>query len=132
MPEQDHKIRAATFYSKEDKTSGISYIVSILEDYDEAFDRLQMLCSLNQYKYKADRWIGLGCCIQSGKPVDYAVIYEEQWSFDPEMESIVSQLDKGTAKGKKRGRNDQCPCAISGFALFVIAVTKLFTLDNRT
>lgn len=108
--EQDHKIRAATFYSKEDKTSGISYIVSILEDYDEAFDRLQMLCSLNQYKYKADRWIGLGCCIQSGKPVDYAVIYEEQWSFDPEMESIVSQLDKGTAKGKKRGRNDQCPC----------------------
>lgn len=96
---------------EDDKVVGISYIASSVDEYDRAFDRLQIMCMKNHYKYKTAKWIGLGCVVQSGKSVDYAVLNETPWSYDPDIEQALQAEKNYCSDGKtKIGRNELCIC----------------------
>ncbi len=92
---------------------GYSIVVSSIVDRDEAIERLELLCEVNKYKYKSDRWIGFGSFIESDSFIDYYYHNYKEWVEDSEMDDIVSSFDLMTMGSNSKiivGRNDPCPC----------------------
>jgi hypothetical protein len=83
--------------------------------------RLEAHCLTRKYSQKANKWFGFCKHGLSDNPFDTAIMLEFPWEQSDIMDNEVRKLDAAgksfknlkeafTAKKKKLGRNDPCPC----------------------
>lgn len=80
----------------EESWGGVSYILGHSES--DIRSRMERIVTVNKYKYRSKRWLGIGALIGGSRTVDAVSLSREPWEWSDEMDQLV-QYHNANAKG---------------------------------
>ena len=66
--------------------------------------QLRQYCGLKKYQMKADRWVGIGGWSGPKETIQVAVVFNETWQANPELDRLVATLPSDGVEGNFDGR----------------------------
>jgi hypothetical protein len=71
---------------------GVSVIAVPPEERAELRDILWTYCHLKKHQFKRDAWVGFGAFAGPREPAQLAVILDERWEPDEELDRLVAEM----------------------------------------
>lgn len=71
---------------------GITVVAVPPDERGELIELLQSYCGLKKHQFRAEAWVGFGAWDGPREPAQYAVVLDEPWEPDAELDRLVAAL----------------------------------------